>query len=877
MPWRPREPGEIPTLGFDVLDWITEHLAAPDKSEFEPFAPTLEQAQFIINFYALDTVTGRRRYRRGVISRPKGWGKSPFLAAIACAEALAPVVPDGWDADGRPVGKPWSTIRNPWVQLLAVAEDQTRNAWAPLLEMLREGSACEAYPGLEPMETFVALPGKGRIEFSTSASTSKEGNRPTFAVLDQALALDTPIPTPTGWTTMGEIQVGDLLLGRSGTPTRVIKTTRPSAEHRCFRVTFADGASMIASEGHRWLTRVAGSAAKSRVRTTGDMVADGRRFRVPVAAAWDLPKADLSVPPYLLGQWLGNGGRGRCDLTIGDQDLAETRVLLKARGAETTAKHYGTRAATVSFSSHAGFQGANRPQIAKTMAALPCYRDKHVPAQYLRASIEQRTELLRGLMDSDGHVSTTGYCTFSSVTPALIDGVAELLRSLGQVANIVWRDDPRYTSGRIGRVHFMPRAGLVPFALARKVARLRPAHSFLDWLSITSIEPVESVEVRCVGVAAEDHLFLAGVGCHVTHNTEEWKVGNGGRRLAETVRRNLGKTGGSSIESPNAYVPGEESVAEMSANYWANIREGRTRDSGLLYDHREWPPETDMSDRDSLHTGLAHVYGESADVNGGWVDLDRLIAEIWDPSTEPQNARRYYGNAITHAVDSWVSQPQWAACSDPTKVVADKDVIALGFDGSRHRTDAVTDATGLVGVRISDGHMFVLGCWEQPDHVKDWWAPTLEVDQVVREAFERYNVVAFYADPAADWRSFVANWERDFGDRLKVKSTRDHPVEWWMGGQNLTKTVRATDQLYSAIAHKELTHDASSALTRHVLNARRRSTRVGVSIAKDFPESPRKIDLAVAGILAWQARLDAVATGALAAVSHPRSKRLVRF
>ena len=363
----------------------------------------------------------------------------------------------------------------------------------------------------------------------------------------------------------------------------------------------------------------------------------------------------------------------------------------------------------------------------------------------------------------------------------------------------------------------------------------------------------------------------------ILDQTEEWKPSNGGRRLAETVWRNLGKTGGTSIEAPNAYVPGEDSVAEISANYWAQIREGRTRESGLLYDHREWPPETDMTDRDSLMEGLAYVYGEAADVNGGWVDIERLVAEIWDPATQPQNARRYYGNAITHAVDSWVAQPEWAACAKPLEVVADQDVIALGFDGSRHRTNAVTDATGLVGVRISDGHMFTLGCWEQPDNVKDWWAPTLEIDATVRETFQRFRVVAFYADPAADWRSFVSGWERDFGDRLKVKSTRDHPIEWWMGGQNLTKTVRATEQMYSAIQHKELSHDGSSALARHVLNARRRSTRVGVQIAKDFPESPRKIDLAVAGILAWQARLDAVAAGALAAAERPRSRALRRF
>ena len=74
MSWRPQEPGEVPTLGFDVIDWMAEYLAAPDKDHFEPFELTLEQAQFVINFYALDPYTGRRRYRRGVISRPKGWG-----------------------------------------------------------------------------------------------------------------------------------------------------------------------------------------------------------------------------------------------------------------------------------------------------------------------------------------------------------------------------------------------------------------------------------------------------------------------------------------------------------------------------------------------------------------------------------------------------------------------------------------------------------------------------------------------------------------------------------------------------------------------------------------------------------------------------------
>lgn len=363
----------------------------------------------------------------------------------------------------------------------------------------------------------------------------------------------------------------------------------------------------------------------------------------------------------------------------------------------------------------------------------------------------------------------------------------------------------------------------------------------------------------------------------VLDQTETWLANNGGVKLAATVRRNLGKTGGSSIESPNAFVPGEESVAEVSANFYRSIIEGKARDDGLLYDHREWPPETDMLDRDSMLAGLALAYGESAEINGGWVDLDRIVAEIWDPATDPQSARRYYGNAITHAADSWLSQPEWAAIADPLQVVADNETITLGFDGSRHRTDVVTDATALVGCRVSDGHIFPIAVWEQPDNVRDWWAPTAEIDATVRDAFRRYNVAAMYADPAADWRSFVAGWEADFNDQLQVKVSANHPIEWWMGGQNLSKTVRATAQFHSAVVHKEMSHDGSSAMTRHVLNARRRESRVGLVIAKDFPESPRKIDAAIAGILAWQARVDAIGKGVLVKESKRRSSRIRRF
>lgn len=348
----------------------------------------------------------------------------------------------------------------------------------------------------------------------------------------------------------------------------------------------------------------------------------------------------------------------------------------------------------------------------------------------------------------------------------------------------------------------------------------------------------------------------------VFDQTESWVPSNGGVKLAATVRRNLTKVNGASVETPNAFVPGENSVAERTWEAWKHQSAGdlKGRD-GILVDHREAPADVDPADRESLMAGLRVAYGESADSAGGWVSLERVLEDYWDPDTHPQDARRYFLNQITHATDSWVSQLEWAECLDVDSPVADGEKITLGFDGSKHRNRGVTDATALVGCRVSDGHVFEVGVWEQPEGVagRDWWVPTAEVNAAVRSAFDRWRVIGFYADPAADWRSFVADWEARYGKRLRVKASQQHPIEWWMNRAHLV--VRALEQFHAAIVNGEMTHDGSFALTRHMLNARRRPSRSGMQIGKENPESPRKIDAAIAATLAWQARLDAMAKG----------------
>lgn len=187
------------------------------------------------------------------------------------------------------------------------------------------------------------------------------------------------------------------------------------------------------------------------------------------------------------------------------------------------------------------------------------------------------------------------------------------------------------------------------------------------------------------------------------------------------------------------------------------------------------------------------------------------------------------------------------------------DAITLGFDGSRKRHDAATDATALVGVTVDGGHVFVpevggaATVWEAPPgEGRGWEIPAGEVDAAVREVLGRFNVVGFFCDPTK-WESYVSMWESEFGDRMRVKASQDHPFTWWPGPKKIT---RAVEEFHAAVVAGELSHDGSPILRRHVLNARRRPNTYGITIGKEHPSSDRKIDAVMAAVQAWQARSD---------------------
>lgn len=329
------------------------------------------------------------------------------------------------------------------------------------------------------------------------------------------------------------------------------------------------------------------------------------------------------------------------------------------------------------------------------------------------------------------------------------------------------------------------------------------------------------------------------------------------RQMYRTVDRNLRKRKAASpwaLLTSTMYQPGENSVLEKLHERAKMIAEGRTRETRLFFDHREAPAVVDLTDMDAMIAALREVYGPFADA----LDLRGIVeSEFWNIEKDPEESQRYFFNQPTADRTAWLTHTQWAACADATINVADKDSIAMFFDGSTS-----DDATALVGCHMETGLVFVIDCWERPEGKEGdgWRVDRADVDRAVRAAFEKYDVVAFFAD-VRDFENHVDTWANDFGKGLMCEATAGryrHAVAWDMRARDKEFT-EATGRALVDIKARDLVHDGDSRLRRHVLNARRRPNRYGVSIAKEGRESPKKIDLAVCMVGARMARRIALA------------------
>lgn len=350
--------------------------------------------------------------------------------------------------------------------------------------------------------------------------------------------LDTPLPTPTGWTTMGDVQVGDYLLDEQGKPTRV--TFKSDILHNgLYEITFSDGATQIASGTHEWDT--IDKSSWSAYRNRGNKITDYRELwdlaktrttleirdslekwggwnhYVPVNKPLELPEADLPIDPYVLGVWLGDGSSSSPHVTLGED---KRHILDRFRDKGITIESLPSAPITYSFA---------RQGFIESFRDLGVLNNKHIPAQYLRASYEQRLDLFRGLMDTDGFNLNNGPgrndtgVGIDLMNEELANGVVELARTLGVRCSI--KAGRTYLNGQnVGTRYrmnlnpvFDPFTPGSPKSVARPDAGQQQSRRTVR--TIVSVEPVPTVPTACVQVDSPRHLYLCGKHMIPTHNT----------------------------------------------------------------------------------------------------------------------------------------------------------------------------------------------------------------------------------------------------------------------------------------------------------------------------------------------------------------------
>jgi phage terminase large subunit-like protein len=238
-----------------------------------------------------------------------------------------------------------------------------------------------------------------------------------------------------------------------------------------------------------------------------------------------------------------------------------------------------------------------------------------------------------------------------------------------------------------------------------------------------------------------------------------------------------------------------------------------------------------------------------------WQTEKRLRLRHDSPSMLPWQWARFACGIWVGAEEWWMKPEEWLD-AEALDELRDGDRVTLGFDGSR-----VGDATALVAARLEDGLLQPLAVWEAPDpdatgKRDDWEVPVDEVDAELEDAFERYRVVRAYFDPPL-WQSEIDRWARDYGDEVVLR--------YWT---NRARFQAAAERFRTDVSAGTLSHAGDRVLDRHVLNAQRREVRGGYWLTKSRPGSTDKIDAAIAAVLAYEARADAIADGAL----RPRSK-----
>lgn len=340
--------------------------------------------------------------------------------------------------------------------------------------------------------------------------------------------------TPNGWIKMGDVKIGDQIIGSNGLPTNVIGVF-PQGLKKIYRVWFNDNTYSDCGEEHLWAVNTPTRMRRNklnpgkypnRILTLRQIIDEGltinngnRKHYIPIVEAIQFSTKNLLIDPYLLGCLLGDGGLTEKTPTFSsvDEEMVDNVKALLPENCRMVGgyKDYDI----VRNDYKVRYNPLNRLLESYGLSSTNSYT-KFIPYDYKFASIQQRLELLQGLMDTDGHVYKNGsHVEITFASKQLIEDLQFIVQSLGGIGRI---KEKWITYKGEKRIYY--RMGIklppqfIPFKLSRKVERYKPVSKYFPARAIKKIEYVGKHEAQCIAVDASDHLYVTD-NCIVTHNT----------------------------------------------------------------------------------------------------------------------------------------------------------------------------------------------------------------------------------------------------------------------------------------------------------------------------------------------------------------------
>lgn len=643
---------------------------------------------------------------------------------------------------------------------------------------------------------------------------------------------DTPVMTPDGWTTHGELRVGSRVYAQDGSITTVT-ALRPEVLEPTYRVHFSDDSYVDCTGSHRWPVRVRAEDGswEHTVQTVDDMLQSGiyheqePRFATLPSPAVEGEAVAFQVNLYKLGYWLGSAEWDDPGDWFDNDGGHEPLEWLREQGVLEV---------------------------------------KHIPQRWLRAPVQQRRAILHGFVDAAKMFTLNDDLLIALPTPRLGKDVEELAISLGLTPTLAGGfhayemmrlnydpfephaepADPERTITRIEALEPRParcltveheshvylvgerniptcNTGKDPFGAAVcNMELLGPSQLWFDgdqWsgkrhdFPLVQIASNSEAQSKAVLRVANSQLgrdaveyyrldkgmtatYVKGTGARLEvltaserssegnpatfvmlNETHHFTEASGGHYVAQVARRNVGKSKASlqarALEFTNAHLQGSDSIGEKSFLAWQKQQSGKYPglNKDILYDSIEADPRLDLYDESERDLAIRQAYADAP-----WADIVRLNQEVVDPELSAGDAIRFYLNGIAEQEDAFVAAQAFAALADPDRCFQEGDRIAMFLDCSKS-----TDSTALMGCRISDGFNQTLGVWQRPrgKRGEGFLVDRDLVDARVRECMALYKVVWFGVDPspakddsteAAYWRPMIDAWHRDFARSLRV-------------------------------------------------------------------------------------------------------------